>query len=34
LKYDIDKLAKLQLHKSVKIEKLDDDYLLCAHPFP
>ena len=34
LKFDIDKLAKLQLHKGTKIEKLDDDFLLAAHPFP
>jgi len=34
MKFDINKMAKMQLHKSTKIEKLDDDYILAAHPFP
>mmetsp|Transcript_1986 Transcript_1986/g.3495 ORF Transcript_1986/g.3495 Transcript_1986/m.3495 type:complete len:125 (+) Transcript_1986:910-1284(+) len=33
-KYDLPNNCKLQLLKTARIEKLDDDYILIAHPFP
>lgn len=33
-KYAIPQSCKLEVLKVNKIEKLDDDYILIAHPFP
>lgn len=33
-KYDISKECKLQLFKKLRIEDLDDNYMVAAHPFP
>jgi hypothetical protein len=33
-KYDLPNTCKLQMQKLNRIEKLDEDYVLVAHPFP
>ena len=33
-KYELQEDCKLEILKLNKIEKLDDNYLLIAHPFP
>lgn len=32
--YDLPPTCKLEIPKLNRIEKLDEDYVLCAHPFP
>jgi hypothetical protein len=34
MKYDIPNNCKIELLKAGRIEKLDEDYALIAHPFP
>ena len=33
-KYDIPKTAKLELLKAARIQKLEENYILMAHPYP
>ena len=33
-KYDIPNNAKLELLKSAKVQKLEENYILMAHPYP
>ena len=33
-KFELPNECKLEVMKQIKVEKLDDDYLLIAHPFP
>jgi hypothetical protein len=33
-KYDLPNNCKLEIQRLNRIEKLDDDYILAAHPYP
>lgn len=34
LKVDLPNICKVEIPKAALIEEFDEDYILCAHPFP